>query len=216
LVFVDQDPSPHVSSVNVDDRGGAKLAATHLIDLGHRHIGVVVSTVVGPHGLWQPGEEGEAHVSNERMRGWRDALDPAGIEPVVVNVPHSVEENGYQALSQLFDADPRITGILCFADTLAHGVMLAAQDRGLTLPDDLSVVGFDDNPLAARLRPALTTVRQDVAAKGRRAALELIAAINGIGSTNGGADGKAAEIHHVLLPVELVVRESTAPPRADR
>ena len=72
--------------------------------------------------------------------------------------------------------------MLCFSDTLAHGVMLAAQDRGLQLPADLSVVGFDDNPLAARLRPALTTVRQDVAAKGRAAAAELIAAIGAVGA----------------------------------
>ena len=133
------------------------------------------------------------------------------IEPVLVAVPHSAGEEGYQAFGQLLEADPRITGVLCFSDTLAHGVMLAAQDRGLQLPADLSVVGFDDNPLAARLRPALTTVRQDVAAKGRAAAAELIAAIGAVGA----AQPPGAEVAHVLLPVELVVRESTAPPRVD-
>ena len=212
LVFVDQDPVPGVPSVNVDDRGGARLAAQHLVDLGHRHIGLVVSTVTGPHGVWQPGwPEPEAHAAIVRIRGWRDALADADIEPVLVAVPHSAGEEGYQAFGQLLEADPRITGVLCFSDTLAHGVMLAAQDRGLQLPADLSVVGFDDNPLAARLRPALTTVRQDVAAKGRAAAAELIAAIGAVGA----AQPPGAEVAHILLPVELVVRESTGPPRVD-
>jgi DNA-binding LacI/PurR family transcriptional regulator len=91
---------------------------------------------------------------------------------------------------------------------MAYWVVRAAEDRGLVVPDDLSVVGFDDNPLARRMRPALTTVRQDVAAKGRTAAAALTAAIETVQA------GGTPEARHVLLPTELVVRDSTAPARA--
>jgi len=107
--------------------------------------------------------------------------------------------------------------VLCYADTIAHGVMLAAQDQGLDIPGDLSVVGFDDNPMAARLRPALTTVRQDVAEKGRLAA-ELL--IRSIGPDAATLDPDADPIKqptemnlHIVLPTELIVRDSTGRPR---
>lgn len=89
-------------------------------------------------------------------------------------MPYLPQEYGRQALELLLNADPGITAVLCFADSLAHGVLLAAQDRGLTVPDDLSVVGFDDGALAPSLR--LTTVHQDVDEKGRRSAAALVAA----------------------------------------
>ena len=209
IVFVDQDPTPDVPSVNVDDRGGARLAAEHLIDLGHGRIGIVNAGVVGPHGL-QTAEtaDPQSYVTTQRMLGWNDALAAAGITAVVVKQPHSTEEQGYEALSLLLAADPELTAVLCFSDTLAHGVMLAAQDRGLALPRDLSVVGFDDNPLAARLRPALTTVRQDVAEKGRLAAAELIRLV-------GAAGGEPDPPRHVLLPTTLILRDSTDRPRPE-
>ena len=220
LVFVDQDPVPGVPSVNVDDRGGSREAAEHLIALGHRRIGIVNAGVIGPHGL-QTGDGAdspESFVTTQRMLGWLDALSAAGIEPVIVKQPHSTEEDGLSALGLLLEADPQITGILCFADTIAHGIMLEAQHRGLNVPDDLSVVGFDDNPLAARLRPALTTVGQDVAEKGRIAAAMLLKALAPAGRTRNDDDiVKPADPEariHVVLPTHLVVRGSTAPPRA--
>ena len=85
----------------------------------------------------------------------------------------------------------------------------AAEDLGLAVPDDLSVVGFDDSPLAARMRPALTTVRQDVAGKGREAAAALVDAIARA------QDGRAPHPRHLLLPTELVVRASTGPVPAE-
>ncbi|MEP6560283.1 MAG: substrate-binding domain-containing protein, partial [Nakamurella sp.] len=139
------------------------------------------------------------------------------IDPVVVKQEHFTEEDGYTALELLLEVDPDITGVLCFSDTLAHGVMLAGQDRGLELPRDLSVVGFDDSPLAARLRPALTTVWQDVGEKGRLAAAALARVVSAAGSSRAagadlsGLDG-GQEPLHVVLPTRLVVRESTAAP----
>jgi DNA-binding LacI/PurR family transcriptional regulator len=102
----------------------------------------------------------------------------------------------------------RPTAVLCFSDALAVGVVRAIEDAGLRVPDDVSVVGFDDTPLARRVRPALTTVHQDAAGKGRLAAAELAAAV---------ARHRAGEepvVHRFVLPTELVVRESTAPPPA--
>ena len=92
---------------------------------------------------------------------------------------------------------------------IAYGVVQTAHSLGLSVPDDLSVVGFDDNPLAKRMRPALTTVRQDVAAKGHAAAAALTAAI--ARSRSGSAT--RTRVRHVLLPTELIVRGSTAKPR---
>lgn len=210
LVYVDQIPSAEIPSVNVDDRGGARAAAEHLVALGHRRIGIVSVDIVPPYGVQtELPLERQSYVAYERIAGWGGVLTAAGIEPVIVNQPHPTEGDGYEALELLLAAAPDTTGVLCFADTLAHGVMLAAQSRGMTLPQDLSVVGFDDNPLASRLRPALTTVRQDVLAKGRLAARSLIGLVEA--ARLGVAAAAPAE--QILLPTALIVRESTAPPR---
>jgi DNA-binding LacI/PurR family transcriptional regulator len=217
LVYVDQEPTPGVPSINVDDRGGARRAAEHLIELGHRRIGIVNAGVVGPHGLQtQETPEPQSWVTIQRMLGWREGLAAAGIEPVVIKQPHTTEEDGYAALAPLLNADPGITAVLCFADTVAHGVMLAAQDQGLTIPDDLSVVGFDDNPLAARLRPALTTVRQDIAEKGRLAAELLIRTVapDAAPPANATTTKPGEKNLHIVLPTELIVRASTGRPRS--
>ncbi len=211
LVYVDQIPSPDVPSVNVDDRGGARAGAAHLLALGHRRIGIVSADIVPPYGVITGTSTGRhSYVAQERIEGWRSVLNAAGVEPVIVSRPHSTEGDGCEALELLLAAAPDITAVLCFSDTLAHGVMLAAQSRGLVLPDDLSVVGFDDNPLAARLRPALTTVRQDVAAKGRLAATALIDLVEAARDE----DAVPATPIQIVLPTELIVRQSTAPPRA--
>lgn len=200
VVLVDQFPQDGVASVNVQDRSGAAAAARHLVELGHRHVGIVNFTVPGPHGITAPEPiDSEGFGSRERMRGWLDALQPAGITPTVYRTDDAVD-GGYDALAALLDADPELTAVLCFSDVMARGVLLAAQDRGLPVPQRLSVVGFDDTPLASRLRPALTTVRQDVAEKGRIAAQALVDLL-------AGAPAPAP----VVLPTELVVRDSTGP-----
>jgi DNA-binding LacI/PurR family transcriptional regulator len=126
----------------------------------------------------------------------------------------------------LLDADPGITGVLCFSDRFAQGVLAGAVDRGLTVPGDLSIVGFDDSPVASNSRPALTTVRQDLAEKGHAAAECLIAAAKGrtaakatSGKANSHKTTSAVEspetsgaVRHVIVPTELVVRASTAAP----
>jgi DNA-binding LacI/PurR family transcriptional regulator len=145
------------------------------------------------------------HVSRQRMLGWTDALRAADIEPLVVRQTLSPEEAAYDAGRLLLDRDDRPTAILCFSDVMAFWVVRAAEDLGLEVPADLSVVGFDDSPLARRMRPALTTVRQDVAEKGRAAAAALTESIELT------QQGKSPRARHVLLPTELVLRASTGP-----
>lgn len=204
LVLVDQFPVDGVSSVNVEDRAGARAAAQHLVGLGHRHVGIVNFTVTPPHGI-TPAEplESEGFGSRERLTGWLEALTAAGIVPTVYRTNDSVD-GGRHALGELLTVDPALTAVLCFSDVMARGIMAAVQARGLTVPDDLSVVGFDDTEMAAHLRPSLTTVHQDVAEKGRLAAAAVIGLLNGTGD---GTAGRA------VLPTSLVVRDSTAPPR---
>jgi DNA-binding LacI/PurR family transcriptional regulator len=207
LVFVDQAAVPGIVSINIDDRSGARAAAQHLIDLGHRRIDIVTQNGTGtPAIIADPATPGGGHVVQQRMLGWLDALEAAGIRPTVVQEPHLEVGLGDEAARLLLDRGDRPTAVLCFSDVIAYGVVQAANARGLRVPEDLSVVGFDDNPLARRMRPALTTVRQDVAAKGRAAAAALTAAIK---RSQTGADSR---VLRVLLPTELIVRDSTAKP----
>ena len=222
LVLVDQEPIPEVAAVNVDDRGGARLAAEHLLALGHRRIGIVTVGMTEPYGLHEgdPSTEPdtpESYITRQRILGWLDALRAAGVDPVVIKqpkMPYRPEADGHSALTMLLDADPGITGVLCFSDRFATGVLAGALDRGLTVPGDLSIVGFDDSPVASNSRPALTTVRQDLAEKGHAAAASLIAAVGARTATATESPETPDAARHVVLPVELVVRESTAPPTA--
>jgi DNA-binding LacI/PurR family transcriptional regulator len=190
MVVVDHNVRAGIAAVNVDDRGGARLAAQHLVDLGHRRIGIV-TLETDPDELNYP--------ARERMLGWHDALDPAGVEPAVVATPYAPPGAAYDAALSLLDRPDRPTAVACFSDAFALATVRAAESLGLRVPEDLSVVGFDDSVLAAAGRPPLTTVHQDVAAKG-------IAAVAAI--TDVMAGGRPAP---VVLPTTLVVRESTRP-----
>ncbi len=213
VVYVDEAPAPvgeRISCVNVDDRGGARSAAQHLVDLGHRRVGVVMGELGGTPGPvedpWRVDDD-STFVATERLRGYLETLAAAGVAPVVHGQEHSDDEQAYAAALRLLGRPDPPTGVLCFSDVIAHGVVRAAEQLGLDVPGDVSVVGFDDSPLARRLRPQLTTVHQDVHEKGRLAATALRTAM---------ADHSAGTAHRatfVVLPTTLVVRDSTAPPR---
>jgi DNA-binding LacI/PurR family transcriptional regulator len=207
MVFVDQDPVVGVASINIDDRAGARAAAEHLVALGHRCVGIVTSNFDGPVGVVDhPAETFTGHVSRQRMQGWLEPLAASGVRVTVVQQNASSDDTGRAGAEILLSLPEPPTAVLCFSDAMAYGVVQAAQARGLDVPRDLSVVGFDDSPFAARMRPALTTVRQDVTAKGHAAATELRAALER------GRAGGAANATRVVLPAELVVRDSTAAP----
>lgn len=209
LVYIDQDPVEGIPAVNVDDRSGARAAAQHLVDLGHRKIGLLMSGVHGAHGLIEPEDvEVDGHASRQRLLGWRDALDTAGIRPLTARQSGADLEQAKAGALLLLDRPDRPTAILCFSDAVAYGALQVAEELGIRVPAELSIVGFDDSPLAVQIRPTLTTVRQDVQAKGRVAAAALSKAIEDTRA------GRPVTAEHVLLPTELVVRGSTAPPPA--
>ena len=199
LVAVDREPSPDVPSVNVDDRGGARAAAQHLVDLGHTRVGILtLDKTYEVDGALKANTPAE-----QRMLGWRDVLESAGIEPQVRAPRHrawlSVEEDARAML----DRPDRPTALLCFSDVMALQAIQVAESLGLRVPADLSVVGFDDSRRAAESRPPLTTVRQEVASKGHEAVRALMAVMG---------PNPPEKAERILLPTSLVVRESTAPP----
>jgi DNA-binding LacI/PurR family transcriptional regulator len=209
LVLVDQAPETGLPSVNIDDRGGAAAAAQHLIDLGHRRVAILSSSAIGPFGRLSPADLGGlSNTTRARLDGWLDTLTKAGITPVILQQrPYSPQAEA-EAARELLALPERPSAVLCFSDAIAATMIRTAQDAGLRVPHDLSVVGFDDTPTATRLEPALTTVHQDVAAKGHAAVGALTAEIR----RRATGSHRAGPSRDVLLPTRLVIRESTAGP----
>lgn len=207
LVFVDGEPTAGAASVLLDEQHGAHLGAQHLLDLGHRRIGILTMNVEVPPGFApDPSAAGSGFVARERQIGWMEPLDAAGVTPVVMEVHDNAEPYVSEGARALLSAPDRPTAVLCFSDLMAAAVVHAAEELGLRVPQDVSVVGFDDSPLARRLRPALTTIHQDFAAKGKAAAEALTSSIARFRA----GDAPEPEQHRIL--VDLVVRDSTAPP----
>lgn len=204
LVFVDHIPRPGFDSVNIDDRKGARMAAQHLVDLGHRRIAIIASAEQQPTGWVHDPFATQGGTSRTRLEGWFDVLDAAKIEPRVVQANLFEEGAAQQVANLLLDDDPSTTAMLCFSDVIAYGAVNAVQARGLNVPDDVSIVGFDGTQLAARMVPPLTTVRQNVVEKGRAAARALVRRM----------EGSSARARRVRLPVELVIAGSTGPARS--
>ena len=209
LVFVDQPPTPGYPSVNIDDRGGARAGARHLVELGHRRVAVLTADSVAQGLITDPDALRGAHVAHERLLGWLEELDAVGARPTIMVGPYTPEQSVADQL--LEGADPP-TAVLCFSDAIALTVVEAARRRGLDVPRDLSVVGFDDAPMAARVTPGLTTVAQDVDAKGRAAADLLVAEM----AARRDGTAPTGTPQHVVLPTSLLVRGSTAPPPSVR
>jgi len=175
----------------IDDRKAAKDATNHLLSLGHETVHYVS---IPPFTETSP-----------RTMGWRSALVEAA-----VRVPEPAEggwspRSGYEAGLKLA-RDMRVTAVLCGNDDLAFGVARAMLEAGRAIPGSVSIVGFDDTPLAAFYSPALTTVRQDFSALGRRCFAKLLAIL-----------GREPNSDDIPSPnAELVIRESSGPPLATR
>lgn len=204
VVAVDLEAPPAVPRVGIDDRAGARMAAAHLLGLGHRRFGVIALDLL-PDGHAGPVDEERRAAATyrttvDRLDGYLEALTAAGIWPESVPVeecPGNSETAACAAASVLLRRSPRPTAILAMSDRLAFGVLRAAADAGLDVPRDLSVIGFDDIPMAAHAAPPLTTIRQPLVDKGAVAAGLLI--------------GEIDRQSPVLLGTELVVRASTGP-----
>jgi LacI family transcriptional regulator len=170
---------------------GAKAATDHLLALGHRRI----AAITGPHG-WV--------ASVDRLDGYQAALAGAGVLPApeLIAKGNFTTDSGYAGASALLGLAEPPTAIFAFNDEMAVGAMRAARERGLRLPEDLSIVGFDDLEKAEIVTPALTTVRQPLAEMGRMAVSLLTRLL----------ERQRLEALRVELGTRLVVRGSTAPP----
>jgi len=194
FVVVDPRTTPprDIVAVSATHAAGARAVTDHLVGLGHRRIGVLS----GPED-WL--------ATTARLAGHASALAAVGVLPVPEMVRHGEPtiDYGYRAASDLLDRDrdDRPTALVAFNDKAAVGALAAAAERGLRVPEDLSVAGFDDIDLARATRPQLTTVRQPLAEMGRMAVNQLMRLI----------ERHQLDALHLELATELIVRDSTGP-----
>jgi DNA-binding LacI/PurR family transcriptional regulator len=177
------------SVVAVDEAGGACAAAEHLLGLGHR----TVHHIAGPP---------SSPAARERTRGWREALVDAGREVPEALTGDWDAGSGF-ALGSLLAGDPAVTAIFAANDQMAVGVLRALHEHGRSVPGDVCVIGFDDIPESAHLIPPLSTVRPDFAATGRQCVTMLLDQFRA---------GAPRQPRRVVMPADLVLRESTGKP----
>lgn len=187
-LVVKEEPDDQMHTASVDQRAGAAAAVQHLIDLGHR----VILHVAGPPDWFD---------ARARTEVWRKTLQDAGLPVIEPVIGDWSSDSGYE-FGKSVDLG-EATAVFASNDQMALGVMHGFAERGIRVPEDVSVVGFDDGPDARHYLPPLTTVRQDFVELGRLVISELLAAIAG-GET----------VARELIPPELQLRDSTAPPRA--
>jgi LacI family transcriptional regulator len=194
FVVVDprERPPEGIACVAAMHAAGAKQATEHLLALGHRRIGAIAGSAG-----W--------YATEERLLGFRAALAAAGIllEPELVVYSDWRTPRGTAAADQLLSLRNPPTAIFGFNDNVAIGALHAARDRGLRVPEDLSVVGFDDTAQAVIVTPQLTSVRQPLAELGR----------TGVSLLTRLLDGQRIDALRMELSTKLVIRNSTAPPR---
>jgi LacI family transcriptional regulator len=177
----------HAPSVATTNFRGAYDGVAYLLELGHRRIGFITGAL-------------ETGCAQKRLAGYQAALTDNGlsVDPQLIYEGHFLQPQGYQGTHTLLALAAPPTAIFASNDMMAFGVMEAARERGLRLPEDLSIIGFDDIPQASHVHPQLTTVRQPLEEMGRQAATLLLHYI-----TN-----PDAEVERVELPTELIVRQS--------
>jgi DNA-binding LacI/PurR family transcriptional regulator len=185
-------PALAVDIVLVDDFIGGYLATSYLIENGHRHIAVIA-------------EDTRVMSSKERIRGYRHALEEAGLtfNSDLIYISDFNIESGRAIAGQLLDSTDTPTAIFACNDLLAIGVIQAAREKGLHVPGDLSVVGFDDTMLATIIDPPLTTIAQPIQDMGHQVVDLITRSINGVSATK----------QRVVLTPELIVRSSVSKPR---
>jgi DNA-binding LacI/PurR family transcriptional regulator len=198
VVIVDEPRVRGSLFVGIDDFAGARMAAEHVRQLGHQRAAVITDRLIDDY--YEGLADGErikhsnCKVARERVAGYIAGMDTTEPLPVYDALANNVGA-GERAARELLTRDPRPTALLCATDVQAFGAMRAARERGLSVPGDVSITGFDDVPEAASAD--LTTIRQPLVEKGREAGRLLL---------------EQNTEREVVLPLELVARGSTAPP----
>ncbi|WP_309238747.1 LacI family DNA-binding transcriptional regulator [Actinoplanes aureus] len=183
-------PPPDIAAVSAAHLTGARALMTHLVQHGHRRVGIIA----GPR---------EWLVTDARMAGYAAALAEVGVLPApdLLRFIEPTVQLGYRAAAELLDHPARPTALACFNDKIAVGALRAARERGLRVPADLSIAGFDDAEISRATDPMLTTVRQPLAELGRMAVTLLLRMIN----------LHDLDARHVELATDLIIRDSTGP-----
>jgi DNA-binding LacI/PurR family transcriptional regulator len=188
VVAIDEyPPVTAVDTLEIDNRTGGALAARHLLELGHRTVAML-------------GAARERPSIAERAIGFLGELEPLRPCSGWIDCRDYNIEGGYSKACELLGGKKPLTGLFCANDEIATGVLWAAHELGVRVPQELSVVGFDDIAMSQFVQPPLTTVRMNKRDLGARAVQRLLAVI----------EGKSNGIRHELVPVELVTRGSTA------
>lgn len=210
IIVVDQPRQANLPFVGIEDQKAAREAAQHVRELGHQHVGILgfklaPQTEVGWFSPQAP-LAGTYPISKARLQGYLEGLFPEGhiqrdqIPIYMCGSNHPT--SGLEAAHQLLDQHPETTALLAMNDRLAFGALMAARERGLRVPEDLSVVGFDDGEQAQQWD--LTTIHQSSEEKGRCAGEALILALQ----------GKTPPLEQIL-PTHLKVRKTSGPPRGN-
>lgn len=188
-VFIDyQEQLGNAYSVEIDSRDGIRQVMRHLIGLGHQEIGFLTGIMT-------------MHSAQERLQGYREGLAEGGIpyNPDLVEEGTWWSDIAQQLTTQLLDKFPRLTALVASSDIMAFGAIAAINDKGLRIPDEISVTGFDDIPMTANIKPGLTTVRQPFQELAKTA-IDLIIQL---------LHGEQPPTRSTKVPVELVIRQST-------
>lgn len=188
FVLVGHGPdNPNIPSVDVDNFSGAYKATQHLINLGHKNIGIVLASL-------------DMQETRERLEGYKKALNDYNIQiqEKYISTGDYCQKHGFEIMEHWAQKEDEITAVFCASDTLAMGALSALHKENIKVPDEMALIGFDDLPFAQYTIPPLTTIKQPICEKGKRAARLLINQI----------ENKAEQVVHENLEPELIVRES--------
>lgn len=191
FVLLDHAGTPLANTIISDNAAGTRMAIEHLAGLGHRRIAAITGDLA-------------VRAGHDRLEAFQRAVADLGLDPDpnLVAPGDFLEDGGYRAMSSLLDLVRPPSAVFTSSDTAAIGALRAANERGLNVPGDLSIIGFDDIPEANRTNPPLTTIRQPLAELGRRAVQLLLEKI----------EEPARTPTHLRLPVKLVERATTGAP----
>ena len=192
IVYLTMEPHEGISIIEVDNHAGAKIATEHLLEQGYKNIG----HISGPMDWWEAGQ---------RFNAWKAALQAAGFNHLD---QHWVEGNwssasGYEAAKKLFDQYPQMDAVFVANDQMALGAMSVIYEKGLSVPEDIGLVGFDNIAESAYYYPALTTIQHDQHQVGTLAVREIIRIIEIIQRR------ETPEYKTILLKPDLLVRKSS-------
>jgi len=197
FLTVDSEPIEGYPAINVDDEGGAYTGAKYILECGHRNITIVSMESETPMQYWKyPG------VLKSRINGYLRALGEfsLGIDGQFITLIESQNsmEGGQKAFDRIWNSTNHPTAVITMSDLIAFGIISAAHKMNVMIPNELSILGFDDLQFSSMITPPLTTIHQPIYEKGKLAAEMLVNKINGI------------ELQHIVLQTNLIIRESVS------